>query len=59
MNIQSLTHEGLALAFYRSYDSESEWYGQTRELAQEIVSRGDAMWNWEVAVEDAEDELAA
>ena len=53
---QHLTNEGLVKAFYASYvDNES----QTRELAQEIVNRKDAMWNWDVAVLDAEDELSA
>lgn len=53
-----LTNDGLVKAFYASYLDESPTF-EPADYAREIVSRGDAMWNWPVAVEDAEDELSA
>jgi len=58
MNIPAkhLTNKGLVDAFYASYGEEEN--PETRVIAREILDRGDAMWNWEYAIADAQDELS-
>lgn len=52
-----LSADALVSAFYNSFIDEESFKGdeQTLAFAGEIVSRGDAMWNWPTTVADAEE----
>ena len=55
-----LSVDALAKAFWNSFEDEEDFRGgeDTLRFAQEIVDRGEDMWNWPSAVTDAEAYIA-
>jgi hypothetical protein len=55
-----LSADALAVAFWDSFADADTFQGgvDTKRFAEEIVDRGEDMWNWPSAVEDAEAFLA-